>query len=161
MLEGFPDIDWIWWTGCDSLITNMTIKLEDRIDNNYHFIIAKDSHNFNADSFFIRNSPEGRAYIEMIISKYPEYKDNGWAEQGVICDTYKDHKEIIKVLPQRAINAYNYDLYPEKKPHEKYFDRDGNDGQWQSGDLLIHWPGTYFDFRLKHLAPYYIQQVVV
>lgn len=150
-----PEIDWVWWTGCDAMITNMTIKLEDRVDNNFHFIIATDCNGINADSFFIRNSPEGRAYIQMIIDKYDEYKDHGWAEQQVIIDTLEQNKNIIKIVPQRDINSYNYALYPECVPQDKF----GNDGNWQYGDLLIQWPGTSLPHRV-HLATYYMSQVV-
>ena len=157
MLNEYPNIDWFWWTGCDTLITNMTIKIEDRIDNNYHFIIAHDCHNLNADSFFIRNSPEGKAYLEMIISKYDQYKDHGWAEQQVMIDTLDEYKHMIKILPQKSINSYNYDLYPEKT--NKHLDMGGEDGHWSYGDLLIHWPGTTLPHRI-HLAQFYVQHVV-
>ena len=155
MLEAYPDIDWLWWSGCDSLITNFTIRLEDRVDNNYHFIIATDCNGVNADSFFVRNSPDGRDFIKMIMSKHAEYKDHVWAEQQVIIDSLETHKDIIKLVPQRDINAYDYGLYPDCIPKDKF----GNDGQWQKGDLLIHWPGRSLWDRLQH-AKHYMGQIV-
>lgn len=155
MLEAHPDIDWFWWVGCDTLVTNMSISLEDRVDNNYHFIIATDCNGINADSFLIRNSPEGKEYINMILSKYEEYKNHGWLEQQVIIDTLDQNKDIIKIVPQRDLNAYNYSLYPECQP----IDKNGNNGNWQQGDLLIHWPGTSLPHRI-HLSQYYLTQIV-
>lgn len=155
MLETYQDIDWFWWVGCDTLVTNMQISLEDRVDNNYHFIIATDCNGINADSFLIRNSPQGKEYISMILSKYEQYKDHGWLEQQVIIDTLDQNRDIIKIVPQRDLNAYNYSLYPECQP----FDKNGNDGNWQNGDLLIHWPGTSLPHRI-HLSHYYLTQVV-
>ena len=149
------DLEWIWWTGCDTLVTNMNIKIEDVVDNNYHFIIASDCNGLNADSFFVRNSPEGRAYIQMIIDHYPLYQHHGWAEQQVMIDTLDKYRDIIKILPQREINAYDYGLYPHCKP----FDLFGNDGQWKKGDWHMHWPGTSLDHRLQ-LADYYLNEVV-
>jgi len=32
IMESRPDIEWMWYTGTDSLITNMTIRIEDKID---------------------------------------------------------------------------------------------------------------------------------
>ena len=155
MLEGYPDIEWIWWTGCDTLITNFTIKLEDIIDNNYHFIIATDCNDINADSFLIRNSPEGRAYIQMIIGQYPLYYNHNWAEQQVMIDTYEDNKDIIKIVPQKTFNSYDCKLYPTQAA----VDRHGNSSDWTKGDLLIHWPGTSLPHRMQ-LAQYYLTQVV-
>jgi hypothetical protein len=155
MLDAYPDIDWLWWTGTDTLITNMSVKLEDRVDNNYHFIIATDCNGINADSFFVRNTPEGRGYLDLIKSKYDQYKTHVWAEQQVIIDTAEANKDIIKFLPQKDINAYDYGLYPECVPKDKF----GNDGQWSKGDLLIHWPGTSLWQRLD-LAKKYMGQIV-
>jgi hypothetical protein len=155
MLDAYPDIDWLWWTGTDTLITNMSVKLEDRVDNNYHFIIATDCNGINADSFFVRNTPEGRGYLDLIKSKYDQYKGHVWAEQQVIIDTAEANKDIIKFVPQKDINAYDYGLYPECVPKDKF----GNDGQWSKGDLLIHWPGTSLWQRLD-LAKKYMGQIV-
>jgi galactosyl transferase GMA12/MNN10 family len=155
MLDAYPDIDWLWWTGTDTLITNMSIKLEDRVDNNYHFVIATDCNGINADSFFVRNTPEGRGYLDLIKSKYDQYKAHVWAEQQVIIDTAEANKDIIKFLPQKDINAYDYGLYPECVPKDKF----DNDGQWSKGDLLIHWPGTSLWQRID-LAKKYMEQIV-
>ena len=155
MMNDYPDIDWFWWTGCDTLITNMTIKLEDVIDNNYHVIIATDCNGLNSDSLFLRNSPEGRAYVEMICSKYEEYKDDVWVEQRAIINTLDDNKDIVKIVPQKLINSYEYALYPECIP----IDKNGNDGQWSQGDLLIHWPGLSLPHRIT-LAQHYMTQVI-
>lgn len=155
MLETYPEIDWLWWVGCDTLITNMNTKLEEKIDDNFHFIIATDCNGINADSFFVRNSVEGRNYISYLNSQYEKYKNHVWVEQQAIIDSVEEFKNIIKFVPQREINAYNYALYPECDPHDKF----GNNGMWQPGDLLIHWPGTSLQHRL-HLASQYLQQVI-
>jgi hypothetical protein len=49
-----PNIEWFWWLGTDTMITNYNIKIEDVIDNDYHFIIGTDGNGMNADGFFIR-----------------------------------------------------------------------------------------------------------
>jgi hypothetical protein len=150
-----PELDWIWFTGCDTLVTNMTIKLEDIIDNDYHFIIATDCNGINADSFLIRNSSEGKAYIQMIMDKYDDYKNHSWAEQQVMIDTEEQYKDIIKLVPQRDINSYNCSLYPLQPSTDRF----GNSGNWQPGDFHIHWPGTSLGHRID-LANYYLKQVI-
>ena len=155
MMVNYPDIDWFWWTGCDTMITNLTIKLEDRIDNDYHFIIAADCNGLNADSLLVRNTPEGRGVIDMIISKHDEYKSHVWAEQQAIIDSRDEYQDIIKVVPQKLINAYEYALYPECEP----IDQTGGNGQWAQGDFLIHWPGLSLPHRIN-LANHYIGQII-
>jgi hypothetical protein len=154
MMQSYSDIEWFWWTGCDSLITNMTVPLTNIADPDYHFIIATDCNGINADSFLIRNSEQGRSYIDMIVSQQPQYANHHWAEQQCIIDNRDQYKDWIKVVPQRTLNSYDYTLYPECIPLDQY----GNHGQWQQGDLLIHWPGTNLPARM-HLAQHYLTQV--
>lgn len=141
------DVDWLWVTGCDSMVTNFNIKLEDVIDNNYHLIIASDQNaQVNADSFLIRNSPEGRHYIDTISKSVEQYKHQMWLENQAMIDMFVRFLPMTKLVPQRTINAYNYELYPLPKPN---LDRLGTDGNWQKGDLLIHWPGVDFNRRMQ------------
>lgn len=147
-----PKIEWVWATGCDSMITNMTVKLESIIDENYHLIIATDQNGLNADSFLIRNSEEGRYYIDYIISGLSIYDKHHWAEQQAMIDCAKKFEKITKIVPQRTFNSYNYDFYPQcPKPN---LDKLGTDGNWQEGDFLIHWPGQPLEKRLKHFERY-------
>jgi hypothetical protein len=155
VLNENPDLEWVWWTGCDSLITNMTTKIEDRTDNNYHFVIATDCNGINADSFFVRNTEQGRGYIQLIMSKYNQYANHGWAEQQCMIDTYEENRDIIKIIPQREINAYQCSIHPSQPRVDKY----GNDSDWQVGDFLIHWPATPLDMRIR-LANEYMEKIV-
>lgn len=155
LMADHPEYEWIWWTGTDTLVTNFNVKIEDRIDNNYHFIIATDCNGINADSFLVRNSPEGRAYIDFIWDNHEEYEQDGWKEQRCIISNLEKFKDIIKIVPQRDLNAYNYALYPHCQP----YDKSENYGQWQPGDWLIHWPGIDL-FRRLQLASFYMQHVV-
>ena len=31
LMKEHPEIEWFWWTGCDTLITNWTTKVEEKI----------------------------------------------------------------------------------------------------------------------------------
>lgn len=169
--------EWIYWCGCDTMITNYNTKLEDMIDNNYHFIISYDVWDFNSDSFLIRNSPEAIKYFEHILSLYDMYIDqNGnpidhglrlpdgggraWAEQGAMIDLYNDYEEyrqIIKPMPQKFMNSYLYHMYPSSW-HKKGIDCKGNPGSWSEGDFLVHWPGMDNDTRI-YLALNFLEHV--
>jgi len=167
--------DWILWCGSDTMITNYNIKLENLIDNNYHFIIANDVWAWNSDVFFIKNSQEAIAFFEKIYSKYGLYTDgNGnaldtgqrlpdggnrnWGEQQAMLDLKEEYKDIIKEVPQKIMNAYLYDLYPSAW-HQKGLDCNGNDGRWSFGDFLVHWPGLPNSAREK-LAVHFLDLII-
>jgi hypothetical protein len=67
----------------------------------------------------------------------------------------EENEGKIKIVPQRYLNAYQNSLYP----HQGIYDCLGNDGTWQHGDWLIHWPGTQLETRLQ-LANIYLAKVV-
>ena len=155
LLEERKDLEWVWWTGSDAMITNHTIKIQDKIIPEYDLIIATDCNEINNDSFLIKNSAWSRAYLAHIMEVMPQYKNHYFYEQQAMIDSYPDNQEKIKIVPQRYLNAYKNDLYP----HQSKYDLLGNDGTWQKGDWLIHWPGTSLDLRLQ-LARHFLNEVV-
>lgn len=158
-LNSMPPDSWVWWTGADLMITNWTIRLEDIIDLNYHFIIASDFNGINADSFLIRNSKLGNEYLDMIANTLPSYKDNWEGEQAIMKDTYERYKDtIVKLVPQRLINSYNYALYVNRYP-PPLIDKLGTIGDWKIGDFVIQWPATDLNFRLQAFN-YYSQLII-
>jgi hypothetical protein len=156
--------DWIYWRGADTLITNFQIKLENLIDPNYHFLISLDVHGINSDSLFIKNSPQGIKLFEDILS----YSNTAPEEQLVINYLYGNNQDIIKLIPQKLMNSYNYSLYTSEEPWNVYGvqhectpkqDQLGYYGGWDIGDFLLHWPGIRNDKRIE-LAKYYTNQII-
>lgn len=145
LFEQHPEIEWLLFSECDAMITNHTIKIEDRIDDDYHFIVPVDRLNINSGNFLARNSEAGRAYLDMIIQKEDEYKQVEWAEQQVIIDTFPDLSQIVKLVPQRYMNSYEPQIYDYC---DARFDIMGNSGAWEKGDWIVHWPGTYKPARI-------------
>ena len=146
IFNSHPEIEWLLFSECDAMITNQTIRIEDRIDNDYHFIVPVDRLNLNSGNFLARNTVEGRAYLQMIIDKEIEYKDIEWAEQQVIIDTIEEYQNIVKIVPQKYMNSYEPEIYDYC---DARFDVLGNSGAWESGDWIVHWPGTYKPTRLQ------------
>ena len=140
-----PDIEWLLFSECDAMITNMTVRIEDRIDPDYHFIVPVDRLNINSGNFLARNSEPGRAYLLMIIDKEEEYKTESWAEQQVIIDTFPDLSSIVKLVPQRDMNSYEPHIYDSCDASRDIM---GNSGAWEPGDWIVHWPGTYKPTRI-------------
>ena len=174
LLETHPEVEWFWWTGTDTMITNFGTRIQDRIDTQYHFIVAVDINGINADSFLVRNTPEGRGYIQHLLdieeecSKHWDAEQRAmsvalgipptaepWTEDTEICDQYKD---VVKLVPQRYMNSFNYKLYGNTYPDHNN-DRFGWDGNWQLGDWLIHWPAVQLEYRMQ-LFNFYKEYII-
>lgn len=151
--------DWIHACGADTMITNFNIRLEDLADDDYDFVIATDCYNINNDSFLARNTPTTIAWLQHVCDIREQYGDAKWLDQSAMMDTIGMMGDRIKIVPQRELNSYNYDLYPGLVPHIYKKDLLGNDGQWQSGDFLIHWPAVPNDQRIA-MAQQMLTQVV-
>ena len=147
LFKDFPDLEWMLFSECDATITNLSIRIEDKIDNNFHFIVPVDRLNINSGNFLVRNSKEGCEYLQMIIDKEPQYARAPFAEQQVIIDTYQNYKSIVKLVPQKYMNSYEPPLY---RPHvDVSRDIHGNSGAWEPGDWIVHWPGLTLPIRLE------------
>ena len=144
-----PEIDWLLFTECDATITNLSIPMEDKIDNDYHFIIPVDRLNLNAGNFLARNSEEGRAYLQMLMNAEPTYKDAEWAEQQVIIDTIEEYTDIVKIVPQKYMNSYIQEPYDYCDVRTDIL---GNSGEWAEGDWIVHWPGLHKPLRMDQAA---------
>jgi hypothetical protein len=164
--DNLDGCDWIWFTGTDSLITNYNKDIKEVTDENADFILASDFHWFNDDSALIRNSEMGRIILNALIDEMPQYLTklaipsipescNG---QGVLMLMLQENRygNHLKLVTQRMMNSMLYNLFPV--PSNRY-DRFGNSGNWEPGDLLMHWPALAFDHRMR-LAQQYIGQVI-
>jgi hypothetical protein len=149
-----PDLDWVWWLDNDAMITNFDIALEDLIDPDYHVIMPTDTNALNTGSFIVRNSPQARAWLEFLLSKKTEYKnDVKWFEQQAVIDFYPKFQHLFKLIPQKALNSYDYRIYNVDNT-----DLLGHSGQWEQGDFVIHWPGLPNESRVI-LAEQYQQYI--
>jgi len=178
--EKYPDCEWIFNTDCDVMITNMTIKLEDIVnectkDANVHVIIPADCNGINCGNMFIKNSPIGKAFLDTIIAGLPLYREWYLFENQLIQDlcvgthlTEQGVKaggtlwgRVIKILPQRVFNSYDYKKIPLLKDRPQYNDILGHDGQWKEGDFIIQWPSTDLDYRIKEAEELYNSQKII
>jgi len=156
VLKENPDVEWLLFSECDATITNLTIPIADKIDNDYHFVVPTDRLNINSGNFLVRNTEQGRGYLQMILDREAEYLKVEWAEQQVIIDTIDDNLDIVKLVPQNYMNSYQQKGYDYC---DVAVDILGNRGEWQSGDWIVHWPGTHKHIRLA-LATEMLQEIV-
>ena len=145
VMKTHPDVDWVWWLDNDAMITNFDIKVEDLVDTNYHVIMPTDIAALNTGSFIVRNSAQAREWLEFLLSKKKEYKDDKkWFEQQAVIDFYPKFQELFKIIPQQWLNSYDYKMY-----NVEGTDLLGQDGQWYPGDFVIHWPGLPNESRIQ------------
>lgn len=155
VMEKNPNLDWVWWLDNDAMITNFDIRVEDLVDNDYHVIMPTDIAALNTGSFIVRNSPEAKEWLNFLLSKKKEYKDDKkWFEQQAVIDFYPKFQDLFKIIPQQWLNSYDYRMY-----NVEGIDLLGQDGQWYPGDFVIHWPGLPNETRVQLVKQYqpYIQ----
>jgi galactosyl transferase GMA12/MNN10 family len=158
-LEQYPQCDWVFFTESDAMITNFKTKLEQFADDRYHFILPADINGTNCGNFLIRNSEIGRAFLDSIECAGAIYKNHPMYENQYIqdCVTGTFWRSVIKVVPQRLFNSYDYTTMPKYPgPHN---DALGVNGQWQTGDFMIHFPDKKLEERIQ-LAKLYLERVI-
>lgn len=158
MIDSLSDseIEWIWWLDSDAIVTNFHTKLESIIDNQYHVILSTDFNGINAGSILVKNSPQGKAWLEVIYAHrfFNKIINHKWPEQIVMMETAKNYTDIIKIVPQKIFNSYYYSLYDKDygTPIAVIFgDRLKTDGNWTPGDFVIHFPGMPNIIRIEYI----------
>lgn len=146
LLINHPDIEWLLFSECDATITNLTIPIQEKIDNDYHIIIPVDRLNINAGNLLVKNSDRAKEYLQMILDSEPEYGEQTWAEQQVIIDTIDKYTDVVKIVPQRYMNSYIQAPYDYCDVRWDVF---GNSGEWQVGDWILHMPGLHKPVRMN------------
>ena len=77
-MNKYPDAEWIFNADCDTMITNMEIKLEDIVaqhtHSNTHILVPSDCSGINCGIMMVRNTPIGRAFLDTIIVGEPLYR---------------------------------------------------------------------------------------
>lgn len=144
--EAYPETTWIWWTGTDSMVTNFNTKIEDKIaEAGDADVIMSADFNFkiNCDSILVKNSDKARAWLKDIMDNMPKYHTHQFKEQQYMLDSLDKYTDTVKLMPQHFMNSYEYKMYRVNPwVYEKDTDVNGDRGQWEAGDWLVHWPGT-------------------
>jgi hypothetical protein len=158
VLENNPSLNWVWWLDCDTLITNFNKKIEDYVDDQYHIIIGTDIAGLNCGSFFLKNSPESKEWLKMVLDHKDQFRVRPWQfpEQQSMQLTYIKYRDWIKLVPQKDINSYCYELYPY---HKTNLDWLKTSGQWSPGDWVLHFPGLTWKQRID--IAHHMQQYIV
>ncbi len=133
----------------DFLITNHNIPITDFIDDEHDFFICKDVNGVNGGSWIVKNTFEGKEWLDYVNSFEPFFEH----EQTVFendCNLY----DSIKILPHPSINSVPYSPY-YKPSYGKIGYKEGEvieppteqEGQWTPNNLTMHLPGMTLERR--------------
>lgn len=130
---------------CDALITNYNIKVKKFLDEQHSLFICKDYNGINAGVFIARKTDWIKDFFSYILLCKGE--PDMHCEQDAIVKYMNEFNtgNNIKILPHPSINSYLYESYPDIpfQTHEQ--------GQWESGDFLLHLPGLSMEKRIDIL----------
>jgi hypothetical protein len=133
----------------------MDINLEKIVENETKdFVITVDINGINAGSFFVKNSIKGKNFlIDMLNSITRCAHEQQFIQEAHASQKYND---TISVYPQKIFNSYAYHIYNN---YPSGLDAYGNNGRWEYGDFIIHFPGIDFNNRIA-LANEYLDKVI-
>jgi len=146
LFDTLTEEDIIWCGDVDGLVMNHTIKIEDLINETHSFFITHDFNELNGGSVIIKANESGRKFNDLVLANRLNYPN----EQNFYNDIYHDMPEIIKVLPQKAMNSYDYSLYHECK---EYIGRPEL-GDFERGHFFIHFPGLSPENKLAMMQEF-------
>jgi len=132
ILNHLKDYKWIYWSDADSLVMNMTIKLEKFIDDRFDMIISKEAAFgvLNTGSFLIKNCAWSEKLLKRVYEQ-TEFIHHQWWEQAALAELFKKDPTLlthVKILPQRLLNSnIVYGKWPA--------------GIFRDGDFVIHFYG--------------------
>lgn len=142
-LERMPQGDWLWFMGADTLITNMTTRLDSILtDDAPDFIIAKDMHAINNDVFFLRRSDASLAFLQEVHSLKREFGD----DQQAMINLLQRDKIGVRYETQVPFNSYLFDQYRYYKNMHLSTD---SPGHWVPGRFVLHLPGLPVEKRIE------------
>lgn len=141
--------DILLWSGADTMITNFTIELPEFYYPGYSVILATDFNGINADSFIVFNTPDAKKWLQTLLDMESVYCNFPGVEQDAMRDIQEQFKNIVKIVPQRYLNAYHYHIYRTRANATSNMDAMGYSGNWQIGNFLIHCPGQPMEVRFE------------
>ena len=150
--------DWIVWIDADALIMNMTIPLEQVIDDNYEFIAGEDWNGINAGVLFFKVCDASRYFIDACIAYKPTEYDKTqtpfwWWPSDQCAFTRCVHLLKTKIVHHSQFNAYLHG--PRMDNDWRAYNIGPIDPNWtqrnfQLGDFILHLVGDYIQNKIAN-----------
>jgi hypothetical protein len=145
LLESFDEIeydDYAMWIDADAFILNDNINIE-KIFKNYNsdFLITKDINVINCGVFAVKKTNYMIDFLNNWWNK--DGYETGWWENQALLDMVSINemgiKSHLKILDQKIMNSYKYELY----------NMDYINGQYEDGDFILHMPNVNSNIRIN------------
>lgn len=169
------DAEWLFWTGCDAAITNLTIDVRDLFDDNADLIIAADGNGINNDVFLMRRNSATLRFMDAVVDcerrgvrieqdamsvvlsgapDYPQFTHR-------LPTLYQEGKQVtpeISRLLQTELNKTDVRVKIVSQrvlnayPHQYYGMNGTEDNAWGYKSFVAHMPGTTLEQRIEFFS---------
>jgi hypothetical protein len=130
-LANHPSCAWLMWIDADAVVTSPQQRLEDLIDDQVDFLVARDrsASPINTGVFFVRNCPAVLQMLRLAYTKVQYLHHPCW-EQPAVADAMRECDGIVRarIVSRRLFNSF--------------FD------EYQRGDFIIHFAGCKHELKL-------------
>jgi hypothetical protein len=130
-LANHPSCTWLMWIDADALIMDPRRRLEDMVDDNVDFVIAKDRSplQINTGVFLLRNCPAALDLLRRAYAKV-QYLWHPWWEQPAVSEAIDECSGTLRtrIVSRRSFNSF--------------FD------EYEPGDFVIHFAGCNHETKV-------------
>jgi hypothetical protein len=133
--------EWVMWVDADTLLVNNNFDITQLLDKTSEIIISKDINALNTGVMLWKNTPRTRSILNSIWES-TEFMHHPWWENAAFINLYNENllgmQDVVKIVPQNILNAYDYNLYGVSC----------ESGQLNDESFIFHLPGLPHDLRL-------------
>lgn len=170
-----PCCDWLFFTGCDVMLTNSTVKLESFVDNKSDFIFSIDRNGMQSDSFLLRNCEESIDFLNKVAALEGKIPNEQHAMDLVLSGEpilsnflasmpAHDPKFGTSATPwlldclRKALNKSSLRCKIVKQrelnayPEQLYGGTGKESWSWHPGDFVCHLPGKSLEERIDFFS---------
>lgn len=139
--------DWVMWVDADTLLGNKKFDINQLIDDSSEVIISRDINTINCGVMLWKNTDKTRQILQAMW-ECVEFLNHPWWENAAFIKLYDenflDMQQLVKIVPQNQLNAYDYGLYGVV--HEE--------GQLNANSFILHFPGLPYITRLTEMQKF-------
>lgn len=148
--SALSQVDWLLFMGADTLITNMTIKLESLIDCSVDWVYCVDINGLNNDVQLLRNTPATHEFLCHTNSLLDKGAIDNQKAQWAAKDLANGFR--FKGTTQKFMNSYCTEQCDIWNLHDPQY-------RWSKGDFVVHFAGVRNERRVR-LMKSHLQEVV-
>ena len=140
--------EWVLWVDADTVLVNKEFDINQLInEDDIEIVISKDINALNCGVMLWKNTERTRQILQAMWESV-EFLSHPWWENAAFIKLYDENymnmQELVKVVPQNQLNAYDYALYGT------FHDA----GQVNQDSFILHFPGLPYIMRLTEMQKF-------